>query len=78
MGEFLRSVRLYRFGVFEVDLRAGELRKRGLRIKLQNQPFTLLVTLLKQKGDLVTQESYVQRFGLKAPLSISITVSARP
>jgi TolB-like protein/DNA-binding winged helix-turn-helix (wHTH) protein/Flp pilus assembly protein TadD len=56
MREFPRSARLARFGIFEVDLRAGELRKKGLRIKLQSQPFLLLVTLLKQPGELVTRE----------------------
>jgi DNA-binding winged helix-turn-helix (wHTH) protein len=45
-----------RFGVFEIDLRAGELRKKGIRIKLQGQPFLLLITLLKQRGDLVTRD----------------------
>ena len=56
MGELPSSVRSVRFGVFEVDLRAGELRKKGIRIKLQGQPFLLLITLLKQRGELVTRE----------------------
>jgi TolB-like protein/DNA-binding winged helix-turn-helix (wHTH) protein/Tfp pilus assembly protein PilF len=56
MQEFLSSVRLIRFGVFEVDLRAGELRRNGALIRLQSQPFLLLVTLLKQRGELVTRE----------------------
>jgi len=45
-----------RFGVFEVDLRAGELTKRGLRIRLQEQPFQVLAMLLKKPGELVTRE----------------------
>src|SRR5881396_1441366 len=45
-----------RFGVFEVDLRAGELTKRGLRIRLQEQPFQVLATLLEKPGELVTRE----------------------
>jgi TolB-like protein/DNA-binding winged helix-turn-helix (wHTH) protein/Flp pilus assembly protein TadD len=45
-----------RFGVFEVDLRAGELTKRGLRIKLQEQPFQVLAMLLQKPGGLVTRE----------------------
>jgi TolB-like protein/DNA-binding winged helix-turn-helix (wHTH) protein/Flp pilus assembly protein TadD len=49
------DVRL-RFGVFEVDLRAGELRKHGLRIRLQEQPFQVLATLLEHPGELVTRE----------------------
>ena len=56
MQELPPAVRFMRFGVFELDLNAGELRKRGIRIKLQGQPFQLLVTLLKRQGDLVTRE----------------------
>jgi TolB-like protein/DNA-binding winged helix-turn-helix (wHTH) protein/Tfp pilus assembly protein PilF len=48
--------RTVRFGLFEVDLSAGELRKNGLKIKLQDQPFRLLVTLLRHSGDVVTRE----------------------
>ena len=45
-----------RFGVFEVDLRAGELTKRGLRIRLQEQPFQVLAMLLGKPRELVTRE----------------------
>jgi TolB-like protein/DNA-binding winged helix-turn-helix (wHTH) protein/Tfp pilus assembly protein PilF len=45
-----------RFGVFEVDLRAGELTKRGVRIRLQEQPFQVLAMLLEKPGELVTRE----------------------
>src|SRR5690349_14569177 len=45
-----------RFGVFETDLRAGELRKCGIRIKLQSQPFKLLAILLSHAGEIVTRE----------------------
>jgi DNA-binding winged helix-turn-helix (wHTH) protein/tetratricopeptide (TPR) repeat protein len=45
-----------RFGVFEVDLHAAELRKHGVRIKLQEQPFQILALLLKHSGELVTRE----------------------
>jgi TolB-like protein/DNA-binding winged helix-turn-helix (wHTH) protein/Flp pilus assembly protein TadD len=45
-----------RFAVFEVDLRAGELTKRGLRIRLQEQPFQVLAMLLERPGELVTRE----------------------
>src|SRR6266702_6294765 len=45
-----------RFGVFEVDFRAGELTKRGLRIRLQEQPFQVLAMLLEKPGELVTRE----------------------
>src|ERR1700740_1248324 len=45
-----------RFGVFELDLRAGELRKHGLRIRLQEQPFQVLAMLLDHPGEIVTRE----------------------
>src|SRR5579862_545228 len=44
------------FDNFEVDLRSGEVRKNGVRIRLQAQPFKLLVLLLKSAGDVVTRE----------------------
>jgi TolB-like protein/DNA-binding winged helix-turn-helix (wHTH) protein len=56
MEEPLSSVRSVRFGVFEVDLRSGELRKKGAKIRLQGQPFLLLITLLKQQGEVVARE----------------------
>jgi TolB-like protein/DNA-binding winged helix-turn-helix (wHTH) protein/Tfp pilus assembly protein PilF len=51
-----QSSAILRFGVFEVDVRAGELRKQGVRIKLQEQPFQVLTTLLRRRGDVVTRE----------------------
>jgi eukaryotic-like serine/threonine-protein kinase len=44
------------FGVFEVDLRAAELRKHGIRIKLQEQPFQILSLLLEHPGEVVTRD----------------------
>ncbi len=44
-----------RFGVFEVDLRAGELRKHGLKIKLHGRPFQILALLLEHPGEAVTR-----------------------
>src|SRR5258708_7823276 len=51
-----REARLLRFGVFEVDLFAGELRKNGARIRLQEQPFQVLASLLRNAGQVVTRE----------------------
>jgi TolB-like protein/DNA-binding winged helix-turn-helix (wHTH) protein len=48
--------RLVRFGPFEADLRTGELRKQGLKVKLHGQPFQVLAMLLEHPGDLVTRE----------------------
>lgn len=45
-----------RFDVFELDVRAGELRKRGTKLRLQGQPLQVLATLLKRAGELVTRE----------------------
>src|ERR1700747_1796774 len=50
------SLGAVRFGVFEVDLRAGELRKRGVKVKLQDQPFQILRVLLEHSGEVVTRE----------------------
>src|SRR6266568_4290414 len=47
---------ILRFGVFEVDLRSRELRKQGVRIKLQEQPFHVLTVLLQRPGEVVTRE----------------------
>src|SRR5690242_6402885 len=53
-----------RFGVFELDLRAGELRKHGLRIHIQEQPFQVLVLLLEQAGEVVTREELQKKLWL--------------
>src|SRR5216683_339330 len=52
----VRSRSILRFGVFEVDVRAGELRKQGVRIKLQEQPFHVLTVLLQRPDEVVTRE----------------------
>jgi len=53
--------RRLRFGVFEVDLRGGELRKHGLRIRLQTQPFQVLAMLLEHPGEVVSREELQKR-----------------
>jgi len=60
MPDGCTPVRL-RFGVFEVDLRAGELRKQGVRLRLQEQPFQVLAILLERPGDTVTREELINR-----------------
>lgn len=50
------SSRIVRFSTFEVDLQTGELRQRGQKIRLQEQPFQVLVALLERPGDIVTRE----------------------
>jgi TolB-like protein/DNA-binding winged helix-turn-helix (wHTH) protein/Tfp pilus assembly protein PilF len=47
-----------RFGTFELDLRAGELRKNGVRTRLQEQPLRVLAMLLERPGEVVTREEF--------------------
>lgn len=48
--------RIFRFGVFEADASSGELRKAGTRLRLQGQPFQVLLLLLERPGDVITRE----------------------
>lgn len=50
-----------RFGVFELDLRAGELRRNGNKVKLQEQPFQVLAELIERPGQVVTREELRNR-----------------
>src|SRR5262247_3183371 len=56
MGQSADPHRILCFGSFQVDVESGELRRQGLKIKLQDQPFRLLVLLLDHAGDVVTRE----------------------
>src|SRR5207248_6983926 len=56
MADVADTPQVVRFGVFEVDLRAGELRKKGVRVRLQEQPLQVLAVLLEQPGHVVTRE----------------------
>src|ERR1041385_9419466 len=53
--------RSYEFGVFTVDLTGGELRKHGVRLKVQERPFQLLVCLLERPGEIVSRDELRQR-----------------
>ena len=53
--------KIARFGVFELDLASGELRKKGVRLRLQEQPLQVLAALLERPGDIVTREELRQR-----------------
>jgi Tol biopolymer transport system component/DNA-binding winged helix-turn-helix (wHTH) protein len=57
----MSSNQIIRFGNFEADLRAGELRRGGLKVKLTGQPFQVLVTLLDKPGQVVTREELHQK-----------------
>ena len=56
MAEAKTQPRPLRFGNFELDLRAGELRRAGVKLKLSGQPFQLLTILLEHAGEVVTRE----------------------
>ena len=53
--------RIFRFGVFEADETAGELRKQGIRIKLHSQPFQILIMLLEKPSAVVTRAEMRER-----------------
>lgn len=53
--------RIFRFGVFEADASSGELRKSGMRLRLQEQPFQVLLLLLERPGEVVTREQIRQK-----------------
>ena len=57
----LKNARVARFGLFEIDLSAGELRKGGVKLRLQGQPFQVLALLLEHAGDVVTREELQQK-----------------
>ncbi len=53
--------KIARFGVFELDLSAGELRKNGRKIRLQEQPFQVLASLIEHPGEVVSREDLRQK-----------------
>ena len=55
------GLRTRSFGAFEVDLKSAELRKHGIRIKLQEQPFQILAFLMEHAGDVVTRDELRQK-----------------
>src|SRR5215472_14975206 len=61
MPETQSSPRLARFGAFEADLRTGELRKDGVKLKFSGQPFQVLAILLERPGEVVTREELQKR-----------------
>jgi Tol biopolymer transport system component/DNA-binding winged helix-turn-helix (wHTH) protein len=61
MAEPSVNPRILRFGLFEVDLHARELRKAGIRVKLHQQPFEILAMLLEQPGQVVSREELQKR-----------------
>src|SRR5258708_21409911 len=60
MGSAQAPPALARFGVFEADFRAGELRRNGVRVRLQDLPFRALALLLSRPGEVITREEFRQ------------------
>src|SRR6202045_1472671 len=61
MGTPAASVRIVRFGAFEVDLKTTEVRKHGMRLKISEQPFQILAILLEKPGEVVTRDELRNR-----------------
>jgi len=61
MATPIQSRPVVRFGNFEVDLQAGELRQKGLTVRIQEQPFRVLAALLERPGEIVTREQLRER-----------------
>lgn len=61
MHDLTSTARLFRFGIFELDPRSGELRRHGLKIRLPHQSFEILRILLDRPGEVVTREELRQR-----------------
>lgn len=55
------GARRVQFGIFEADLKSGELRRSGVRVRLQSQPFKLLAALLETPGEVVSREALQQQ-----------------
>lgn len=61
MSDTSHSAQRVRFGIFEVDLRTGEIWKSGRRLKLTGQPFTVLAILLERPGEVISREELQRR-----------------
>ena len=56
----VKPPKIMRFGVYEIDLNNSEIRKHGLRIRIQEQPFQVLSVLLERRGGVVTRDELVR------------------
>src|SRR5258708_6140775 len=61
MTTLVAPARILRFGIFEVDLHCRGLRKRGMRLRMQQKPFQFLELLLERPGELVTRKEIAER-----------------
>jgi DNA-binding winged helix-turn-helix (wHTH) protein/Tfp pilus assembly protein PilF len=60
MGSTQALIAVYRFGLFEADLHAGELRRNGVKVRLQDLPFRALALLLSRPGEVITRQEFRQ------------------
>ena len=60
IGGAIPRPRIIRFGPFELDVRAAELRKHGIKVRLHEQPFRILLMLLEHRGDVVLRDEIRQ------------------
>ncbi len=60
MGSTQAPLALVRFGMFEADLRAGEVRRNGVKVRLQDLPFRALALMLTRPGEVITREEFRQ------------------
>jgi TolB-like protein/DNA-binding winged helix-turn-helix (wHTH) protein/tetratricopeptide (TPR) repeat protein len=60
-GDMAKPSQIYRFGDFEADVRARQLRKHGTKLRLQGQPFEMLLMLLESPGEVITREQMQQK-----------------
>src|ERR1700735_115908 len=60
-GDMAKPSQIYRFADFEADVRARQLRKHGTKLKLQGQPFEMLLMLLESPGEVITREQMQQK-----------------
>jgi DNA-binding winged helix-turn-helix (wHTH) protein len=80
LKELDRFGRVVRFTDFEVDLRTGELRKRGMRVRLPEQPFQILTMLLERPGELVTRDELQKKLwpaGTFVELDLSLNAAIK-
>src|ERR1700748_532255 len=61
MPEIEQQQPAFQFGVFEIDPHRGELRKHGIKLKLQDQPLQILILLLEHPGEIVTRQEIQKR-----------------
>src|SRR6185503_1686820 len=61
MERAVASPNIFRFGLFEADAANGTLMRNGVRVRIQDQPFRVLIFLLEQPGEIVTREQLRQR-----------------